>query len=175
MKKESLLRIIEACVLLILGVLFCVAKAWETGKVLSIILGVALIVAGTAIFLMSVIKDKSTIAPIGLAGLLAIALGIFFIVVEAVNIIFAFVPYLLIVFGSALFIDAFIGYFARKEKVLIAFIIKLVVGAVLIVVGSLLLCSADFQEFVSIVIGVSLILLAIVSIVVEFFKANKQA
>ena len=174
MKKESIIKIIEACVLLVLGVLFCVFGAIEGNSILSTILGIALIVAGTAILVMSIIKDKSTIAPIGLAGLLAISLGIFFIVADVVNIIYEFVPYILLVFGSALFIDAFIGYFARKEKVIAAFIIKLIVGAALITIGALLLTNVIGNQAVGIIVGVALILIAIVNIVIEFFKANKQ-
>ena len=174
MKRESLIKIIEACVLLVLGVLFCVSYAMGT-EALSIILGVALIVGGTAINVMSIIKDKSTFSSIALLGLLALSLGIYFIVRNAVAIIFDVVPFVLVVFGSALFIDAFIGYFARKEKVIVAFIVKLVVGAALIVIGSLLLAGVIGADLVGIFIGVALILVAIINIVVEFFKVNKQA
>ena len=173
MKKESIIKIIEACVLLVLGVLFCVSYAMGT-EVLSIILGVALIVAGTAILVMNIIKEKSTISSIALAGLLALSLGIYFVARNGVAIIFSVVPFVLIVFGSALFIDAFIGYFARKEKVIVAFIVKLIVGAALVTIGALLLAEVIGADLVGIFIGVALILVAIINIVVEFFKANKQ-
>ena len=173
MKKESLYKVIECCALIVIGVLFCVSLAWAE-NVLSIILGSALIAGGVVIIAMSLVKDKSVVSPIALGGLLALALGIYFIVVNAVGIIFAFVPYILIVFGSALFIDAFIGYFARKEKVVAALVIKLVIGAALITVGILLLTVGDFAKYVSIIVGISLILVGITNIVLEFAKAEKS-
>ena len=173
MKKESLYKVIECCALIVIGVLFCVSLAWAE-NVLSIILGSALIAGGVVIIAMSLVKDKSVVSPIALGGLLALALGIYFIVANAVGIIFSFVPYILIVFGSALFIDAFIGYFARKEKVVAALVIKLVIGAALITVGILLLTVGDFAKYVSIIVGVSLILVGITNIVLEFAKANKS-
>ena len=173
MKKESLYKVIECCALIVIGVLFCVSLAWAE-NVLSIILGSALIAGGVVIIAMSLVKDKSVVSPIALGGLLALALGIYFIVANAVGIIFSFVPYILIVFGSALFIDAFIGYFARKEKVVAALVIKLVIGAALVTVGILLLTVGDFAKYVSIIVGVSLILVGITNIVLEFAKANKS-
>ena len=173
MKKESLYKVIECCALIVIGVLFCVSLAWAE-NVLSIILGSALIAGGVVILTLSDIKDKSVVSPISLWGLLALALGIYFIVVNAVGIIFAFVPYILIVFGSALFIDAFIGYFARKEKVVAALVIKLVIGAALITVGILLLTVGDFAKYVALIVGIALILVGITNIVLEFAKANKS-
>lgn len=173
MKRESLYKVIESCALLVLGVLFCVSKAWA-GNVLSIILGASCIAIGAIIVIVAAIKDKSIVSPIALGGLLALTLGIFFIVSNIVmSFIENFVPYALIVFGSALFIDAFLSYFARKEKVLAPFIIKLVIGAALITVGILLLTVEGFDQYISIVIGVALILVAINNLAIEFVKADK--
>lgn len=173
MKRESLYKVIEACALLVLGVLFCVSLAWA-GNVLSIILGASCIAIGAIIVVVAAIKDKSVVSPIALGGLLALTLGIFFIVANIVmQFINSFVPYVLIVFGSALFIDAFLGYFIRKEKLMVPFIFKIVIGAGLITVGALLLTIADFAQYISIVIGVALILVAIINLAIEFSKADK--
>ena len=173
MKKENVLKVIEACMLLVLGVLFCVSLAWA-GNVLSIILGSSCIAVGTVIVVVAAIKDKSVVSPIALGGLLALTLGIFFIVANIVmQFITSFVPYVLIVFGSALFIDAFLGYFVRKEKVLVPFIIKLVIGAALITVGALLLTIAEFADYISLIIGIALILIAITNLAIEFVKAEQ--
>ena len=171
MKKESVFRIIEACVLLVIGVLFCVSLAMGT-EALSIILGASLIAAGAVIVILSLANEKSVFTPISLGGLLAIALGVAFIVGNVVAFIFSIIPYILLVFGSALFIEAFLGYFLRKEKLLAAFIIKLVLGVVLIVVGVLLLTVADFKNYVALIVGIALIILAIANIALEFYKAK---
>ena len=173
MKKESLFKVIEACVLLVIGVLFCVSMAMGL-EVLSIILGSALIAAGAIIVILSLVKDKSVLSPIALGGLLALALGIFFIAANAVDYIFRLVPFILIVFGSGLFIDGFLGYFARNEKVIFAFVMKLVIGAALIVVGVLLLTVPEFSNYVALIVGISLILIAVINLVVEFTKASKN-
>lgn len=173
MKKESIFKVIEACALLVLGVLFCVSLAWA-GNVLSIILGSSCIAIGAVIVVVAAVKDKSVVSPIALGGLLALTLGIFFIVANIVmQFINSFVPYVLIVFGSALFVDAFLAYFVRKEKVLVPFIIKLVIGAALITVGALLLTISDFAQYISLIIGIALILIAITNLAVEFIKADK--
>ena len=113
MKKESIIRVIEACVLLVIGVLFCVSLAMGT-QALSIILGASLIAAGTVIVILSAINEKTILSAVAMGGLLALSLGIFFIVRNAIGYIMEAVPFVLIVFGSALLIDAFIGYYARK-------------------------------------------------------------
>ena len=173
MKKESLFKVIEACVLLVIGVLFCVSMAMGL-SVLSIILGVSLIVAGSIIVILSLVKDKSVLSPIALGGLLALALGIFFIAANAVDYIFRLVPFVLIVFGTGLFVDAFLGYFARNEKFIAPFVIKLVVGAIIVVVGVLLLTVEGFADYVALIVGICLILIAIVNLVIEFTKASKN-
>ena len=173
MKKQSVFRIIEACVLLVIGVLFCVSLAMGT-EVLSIILGSSLIVAGTVIVILSLVNEKSVFTPISLGGLLAIALGIFFIVANAVGIIFSIIPYILLVFGSALVIEAFLGYFLRKEKLLAVFIIKLVLGVIIIVTGVLLLTVDGFKNYCALVVGIALIVLAVANIALEFYKAKTE-
>ena len=173
MKKQSVIKVVEACVLLIIGVLFCVSLAMGT-QALSIILGASLIVAGTVIVILAAINEKSITTPIALGGLFAIAIGIFFIAANAVGYIFAVVPYVLIVFGAALLVDAFLGYYARKEKVIAIFVIKIIVAVALITVGILLLTIADFAEYVSLIIGIALILVAIDNIVLEFIKAKNE-
>lgn len=52
MKKESVLRIVEACVLLVLGIPFCVSTAVAV-NFLSIVIGVGLIAGGTALIVIS--------------------------------------------------------------------------------------------------------------------------
>ena len=173
MKKESVFRIIEACVLLVIGVLFCVSLAMGT-EVLSIILGSALIASGAVIVILSAVNDKTITSPMAIGGLLALALGIFFIVANAVGFIFQVVPFLLIVFGSALFIEAFLSYFGRKEKSMFVFVVKLIIGAALVVIGILLLTVADFGQYVALVVGIALILIAIDNIVLEFYKAKNN-
>ena len=173
MKKESVFRVIEACVLLVIGVLFCVSLAMGT-EVLSIILGSALIAAGAVIVILSAVNEKTITSPMALGGLLALSLGIFFIVANAVGFLFQIVPFLLIVFGSALFIEAFLSYFGRKEKSLFVFVVKLVVGIALVVIGILLLTVADFGQYVALVVGIALILIAIDNIILEFYKTKKN-
>ena len=173
MKKQSVIKVVEACVLLIIGVLFCVSLAMGT-QALSIILGASLIVAGPVLVILAAINEKSITTPIALGGLFAIAIGIFFIAANAVGYIFAVVPYVLIVFGAALLVDAFLGYYARKEKVIAIFVIKIIVAVALITVGILLLTVADFAEYVSLIIGIALILVAIDNIVLEFIKAKNE-
>ena len=60
---------------------------------------------------------KSLLTPLSLAGYAIIGLGIYTIVAELVEILLDYFPYLMIVIGSAAIIDAFVGYFAFKNKI----------------------------------------------------------
>lgn len=173
MKKENVIKVIEACVLLVIGVLFCVSLAMGT-EVLSIILGSSLIVAGVIIVILSAVNDRSIMTPMSLGGLLALSLGIFFIAANAVGFILAVVPYALLVFGTGLIVEAFLAFFARNEKVVPIFVIKLVVGVILVVVGILLLTIPEVRDYVALIVGIALIIIAIDNIALEFIKANRQ-
>ena len=174
MNKKSVIRIIEACILLVIGVLFCISKVWAAG-VLSTILGIGLIIGGTVIVVLSIINEKALVGPLAIGGLLAITLGIFFIVANTIEYLMGLVPWLLIVFGSAMFIEAFLGYFLRKEKNTTMFVIKLIIGIVLIVLGILLLTVPEFNKAVEIILGVALIVVAFISIASEFIRTNRTA
>ena len=171
MKKESVLRIIEACVLLVLGVLFCVSKAVAV-NFLSIVIGIGLIASGTALIIISLVKDKTLFNNFGMGGGLALTLGIFFIAANALDFLFRITPFLLIVFGSMFLIEAFIAYFGTKKSSKGLFVLRLVVGAIFVTVGILLLTIAEFANWVSLIIGIAFILIAIAAIIAEFNKAN---
>lgn len=171
MKKESVLRIVEACVLLVLGVLFCVSTAVAV-NFLSIVIGVGLIAGGTALIVISLVKDKSLFNNFGLGGALILTLGIFFIARDALGFLFSITPFLLIVLGSLFVIEAFLSYFANNNKNKGLFVIRLIVGIAFATVGILLLTIPEFANWVGLIIGIAFILIALAAIISEFNKAK---
>ena len=160
MKKEKIVALIEAGVILVIGILFCLSEALGI-EVLSTIFGVTLIVGGTIYLAISLVVKKGLISIAGFTGGLLISLGILSIVTNIMALIFAFLPYFLIVIGSLVLIDAFLGKFVRNDDLLVVFVLKLVIGAVLITLGILLLTVAEFARFASIIFGASLIVISI--------------
>ena len=171
MKKESVLRIVEACVLLVLGVLFCVSTAVAV-NFLSIVIGVGLIAGGTALIVISLVKDKSLFNNFGLGGALILTLGIFFIARDALGFLFSITPFLLIVLGSLFVIEAFLSYFANNNKNKGLFVVRLIVGIAFATVGILLLTIPEFANWVGLIIGIAFILIALAAIISEFNKAK---
>ena len=162
MSKEKIIALVEAGVLLVVGILFCFGLATD---VLSVIVGAGLIIAGVVFLAISFVGTKSLLTNVGFGGGLLLALGIYCLAATAVEIIFTFVPYLLIVGGSIIILDGIFGKFVNKHDVLVVFIIKLVIGIALVVIGILLLTVPEFAQAVSIIFGVTIILLAIYAIV----------
>ena len=159
-KQVDLMMLVRACVLLVVGILFCISPVMGT-KALSLILGIALIVLGVVFVTLAIVKEKSLIVPWALIGFLAISLGIYGIIVNAIGRIAGFVPYVLIPFGVLLVADAFMGRFWRKEKSTFLFIVKLVLGIAGLALGICLLTIESFKTYASVVLGAAIIALSI--------------
>ena len=172
MKKDSVLRIVEACVILVLGVLFCVSKSVAI-NFLSITIGIGLIAGGVALIVISLVKDKSLFNPYGLGGAFALTVGIFFIARDALQFLFQITPFLLIVFGAAFLAEAFIAYFGTRKSSSTMFAIRLIIAVVFITVGILLLTVEAFSDWVALIIGIAFILIAIAAMITEFTRSQE--
>ena len=110
-------------------------------------------------------------------GAILVGLDIMFIVTNVIEFLFSVIPYLLITFGAIVFIDAFLGYFVRKDKNALPLVLKLLIGAVLLTVGILMLTIEDFAGYVGLISGLALIVVGIYLLVAALIgkKTNKSS
>ena len=159
-------KILTAVLLIVLGILFCLKIAAST---ISIVIGAAMVVLG-AVNLIFMAKSRKTFAsPDGVMNGALIAIGVVFIADKFLNVFIGLIPYIMIVVGFVLAIDAFLARFQRKDKLPI-FIIELVIGVASIVVGFCLLFVDGFMQAASIAFGVVLIIAGIAGLVAALRK-----
>ena len=166
---EELKTIIMASLLIVIGLLFCCSLAMGISG-LSVIIGLIIIILGTLFMLNAIFTNNSLISGGGLGGIFIVAFGIMFISNNLAVIIFSYIPWLLIVLGSALIIDALLGKFLYKSNNSFDFTLKLIVGGVSAVLGLCLLLITGFMEYSSIVLGILLIVYGIYIIFSKFIR-----
>lgn len=164
---DELKTVVLASLLIVIGLLFCCSLAMGIGG-LSVIIGLIIIILGALFMLNSVFTNNGLISAGGLGGIFIVAFGIMFISNNLAVIIFAYIPWLLIVLGTALIIDALLSKFWRKENNSFDFILKLIVGGVSLVLGLCLMLINGFMEYSSIVLGILLIVYGIYIIFNQF-------
>ena len=171
-KSSDYSTLIKACLLLAIGVLFCISPS--TGEsLLSRIVGIGFIVMGVVYCLLSLKKDKSLLTAAALGGVLAVALGVYIVVVNAVGMIVEFVPYLLITYGVLMVIDSFLGKYWRKSSSTLTFVVKLLLGIAGVALGICLLTVDSFRRFSSFVFGVTLVVISV--FIISYTVSGKKS
>ena len=164
---DELKTIVCASLLIVIGLLFCCSLAMGISG-LSVIIGLIIIILGALFMLNSVFTNNSLISAGGLGGIFIVTFGIMFISNNLAVIIFAYIPWLLVVLGTALILDALLAKFWRKENNSFDFILKIVVGGVSLILGLCLMLIEGFMEYSSIVLGILLIVYGIYIIFNQF-------
>jgi uncharacterized membrane protein HdeD (DUF308 family) len=166
---DELKTVITASILIIIGLLFCCSLSMGISG-LSVIIGLIVIILGALFMLNSIFSNNGLISAGGLGGIFIISFGITFISSNLAVIIFAYIPWLLVVFGTTLTLDGLLAKFWRKENNSFDFILKLVVGIVSVVLGLCLMIIEGFMEYSSIVLGILLIVYGIYIIFTQFIN-----
>lgn len=172
LSKDSLNQIIQSLIVIALGIAFCFSLAVQ---VLSYVLGAALIVSGIVLLIITCVTNKIALTVQGLLGGLAITLGIVCIVSQVVSLVVVTVPYLLIVAGSLVILDAFLRLLAVKKIGPFAFTMLLILGSAAIALGICFLTIADFSKYAGIALGAGLIIYGLVTLISAFIKPKKSA
>ena len=170
-KKFDFTKLILPIALLTIGILFCFSNAMGT-KALSILLGVGFIVVGAVGVFASLYATRSMLSTFALGGCFLIAVGILIITGNLVGLLFELIPWLLIVYGSALIVDALFGAISKRMKAGTLFIVELLLGVALLTLGICLLTVNGFAEFTGLVFGIALIVSAVYDIVLIAKKAR---
>ena len=159
-ENKSLMSIIYIAVLFIFGLVFCIAS-YMAAAAISWIIGLAMIF-GAIMLLVSSYESTHSVAT--LEGLMAAAigaLGILFIVRQLGSRVYYYIPYILIVWGSLLVVDAILFRVVRSNKSATIFALEFVLGVCSIVLGVCLLLIKDFAQYGSLVFGIVLIVSAV--------------
>lgn len=170
MKKlsiEELKTVVLAVLLMIMGVLFCCSLAMGIDG-LSVVIGLVLMVVGVIFLLNSVLNNKTMITMSGLIGVGVLSLGIMFIASKLAGLIFAYIPWVLIVLGLVLMADGLINKFVNKSEVMLTFVLKMILAVIAITLGLCLRLIDGFAEYASIVLGVLMIAYSLYMIVTLF-------
>ena len=166
---EELKTIIIASLLIVIGILFCCSLAMGISE-LSVIIGLILIIIGALFLLNSVFGGTGLLSHLGLSGVVVLSFGIMFIASKLAGIIFAYIPWFLVVLGSVVIIDSLLGKFMRGEKNTFEFIIKIIIGISSLALGLCLMFIDGFMEYSSIVLGIFMIVYGIYIIFTKFTK-----
>lgn len=169
-RNQQVEKMITAISLIVIGILFCVNLA---AKVISIVIGSVFIVLGALLLIILISKKESLLTFSGIIGGFYITIGISLIVINFIGLLISLTPYLLIVFGSIMLIDAII-IIASKKQAKVFFIMELVLAVIFLTIGILLLVLDSFRAHVAIMFGVLLIACGIYSLVKILLKKGKE-
>ena len=169
--SASIVQIIKAAFVLVLGILFCIS---QIGNALSVIIGIALILVGALYILNAYFKDKRLLTSDGIMGILFIAFGIMFWEDKMMNQVFAFIPWILITAGVVILVDSVLRMFVACTIDMKNFIIELVIGVIVLTLGICLKTIPAFAEFTSIMVGIVLVIYALMMIAGVFLNMDRH-
>ena len=173
LSKNDLSLVVRYCVMAVVGVLFCISPALgETS--LSVLLGIGFIVVGAIFISVSLLAEKSLLKLNAFIGYFILAFGIFCIKGNVMELVFSYVPYLLITVGAGVILDAILGV-AFKKSAKAATVMEFILGAVVLAVGICLLTVDNFKKFASVVLGAVLILTAVYGLILLAKNKRRSA
>ena len=166
-------KMLSALSLIILGIIFILSIVLNL-NLISIILGVGFIVTGAIFVLIKAFSLQPIISPFGIVGGFLIAFGIFFISVNLFNTLTKIIPFLAIVFGSLIIMEAIFARLVRKTMGKTLFILLLIFGIIILTVGILMLTINKFFEFAGLVLGIVLLVGGIYLLIKALPKREKK-
>ena len=171
--NEQMSSLFTSAIILVIGILFCCSRAMGvTGT--SWLIGISLAVTGITFLVNAVIQHQSMLNSTGLLGSALLAFGAMFTVQDLAQIIFNYIPFLLIIVGAVIVIDAFLRKFAKKEISTSNCVFQLLVGIVILILGFCLKFVVSFAEFASLVLGLIIIAYSLIEIVNVFVNKKES-
>ncbi len=157
-KNDKVVALVASVALIVLGILFCLQKS--LGSSLDLVLGIVLIVYGLFMVFSQYVSTKTFLGEDSILGGLVIALGSYFIMVSVIgSIIRNVVPVIFIVMGSLMVLEALCRFVIRKNKDVTAFVVLLLVGIAVLVIGVLLLTVSEVMKYDYLIVGITFIVL----------------
>ena len=163
LSDNNVKQIVIACVLLVLGILFCVSVA--ALDVINTIIGIGFIAVGAALLIMELVKTKGIATSSGLIGGILIAFGIAIILLNWLGALATLLILAMMVVGAIFLVDSVLLIAVRDKKNTKGFLIEFAIGAVTFTLGMCLWFIPEFRQFANLVFGIILILYAVYLIV----------
>lgn len=171
LKKDKSRTIVASCVTLIIGILFCCSKSFGNG--LDWLIGLALCLAGALYIINAIIKLRSLFNSDAIFGLCALSFGIMFIVNSLSGILIKYVLYVMVAFGVAIIVEAFLSKFFRYNSTA-EFIITLIVGILVTALAFCLKYIPGWDAFAAVVFGCILIAISLYTLITLFISRKKE-
>ena len=168
--SASIVQIVKAAFVLVLGILFCIS---QVAGVLSVIIGISLIVVGALYIVNAYLKDKRLLTSDGVMGILFVAFGIVFWENTMMAQVLALSPWILISAGVVVIADSVLRAFVAYSIDMKNFVIELVIGIIVLALGICLKAIPAFAEFTSIMVGIVLVVYALMMIAGVFLNLDK--
>ena len=172
-RNRFITQIVSSVILMAVGIAFCFSIS-EATALISTILGVVVIVSGAILLTVTILVNRAGLTIQGLVAALLIALGIFTILKNPVQLVVEFVPFALLSFGGLLVIDAFLRFFWKKKTNTFVFVMTLVAGSIVIALGICFLTIPEFSQFAGIVLGIVLIVYGAANLIMTLAKNKKD-
>lgn len=171
--KEKLINIIEAIVIIVLGVIIAVCGG---GTALDIYFGIVCIVGGVALAAIAVYTlGKTKVLPFGMTflsvALITIAITLF-IGHLSFGVLIGLIVYLMLALGIALVLYGI--YTTAVLKNVIAGIAQIIVGAAIIVLTILFLTVEDFRTVFWIIAGILVAVYGVLMLVSALIPQKKS-
>lgn len=167
--SDEMKNFVIAVLLMLVGILFCCSLSIGI-EGLSIIIGLILMIIGIFIIINVLVSNDKIFSMSGMIGVVILSLGILFLASRLAGIIFAYIPWFLIVFGGVVIADALIAKFVRNNNNIIEFVIKLIIGILSIALGLCLKFIDGFMEYASILLGIFMIIYSAYMLYMYFSK-----
>ena len=170
--KEKLINIIEAIVIIVLGVIIAVCGG---GTALDIYFGIVCIVGGVALAAIAVYTlGKTKVLPFGMTflsvALITIAITLF-IGQLSFSVLIWLIVYLMLALGIALVLYGIYTTVALKN--VIAGVAQIIVGAAIIVLTILFLTVEDFRTVFWIITGILVAVYGVLMLISAFIPQKK--
>lgn len=171
--KEKLINIIEAIVIIVLGIIIAVCGG---GAALDIYFGIVCIVGGVALAAIAVYTlGKTKVLPFGMTflsvALITIAITLF-IGQLSFSVLIWLIVYLMLALGIALVLYGI--YTTAVLKNVIAGIAQIIVGAAIIVLTILFLTVEDFRTIFWIIAGILVAVYGVLMLISALVSKKKS-
>ena len=173
MKNNQIITILEAALIVVIGVLFCCSKAMGEAA-LSWVIGVSFMLGGVGLWALGLVEKRALFNAEGLLGSLLFAFGLSFGLARLASVLFYIAVWLLIIAGSVVLLDVILRIALRKDRNVLGIVIEAIIGAVSLTLGLCLYLIAEFGQFAAIILGVMFILYGIFMFVNEVVLASKR-
>lgn len=173
-KKVSWSQIIGIIVMLVLGILFIIAYAVNR-NIVEYLIGAIALIGGIALIVINIISTGKLINAGTIGGILAIAVAIYEFVGGALaNVLTEILAWFIFLIGIVLFLVGIVVLCSKGHHI-VSGCIQLVLGAVLAVLGGLMLFPTNDpilgSSFIWLITGIVVIILAIYLVLSIFFPS----